>query len=362
MGKETALFNAHKQHNASMTEFAGWNMPLHYGSQLEEHKTVRETAGVFDVSHMRSVDLKGEKCAEFLRHLLANDVAKLKNDGQALYTVMLKDDGGIIDDLIVYRLSETYYRLVVNAATTQKDLAWIDNQISKFNISITPRDDLAMLAIQGPKAFDILRSSFADKFEQVLSTLKRFCGVQLGDWLIAYTGYTGENGVEVILPKQEAAEFFNALVAAGIAPIGLGARDTLRLEAGLNLYGQDMDESESPYSSNLAWTVDLKDEQREFIGKSALAQIKSEGNYKRLIALALEDKGVVRPGMTVLNQSNEVLGKITSGTFSPTAQSGIGLARVILNPEDSYFIEVRGKKLPAQKIKLPFVKNGQKNF
>lgn len=361
MSTKTALYEQHVANQALMTDFAGWKMPLHYGSQLNEHNDVRTHGGVFDVSHMRSIDLLGEDAGTFLRHLLANDVAKLKEDGAALYTVMLNETGGIIDDLIVYRLSPTRYRIVVNAATTAKDLAWIDKQVTNFNVEILPRDDLAMLAIQGPKVFDILTTHFAQNFGDILSSLKRFHAKEHKDWLIAYTGYTGEDGVEIILPKEAAGALFSQLLAKGIKPCGLGARDTLRLEAGLNLYGQDMDESQTPYSSNLAWTVDLKDEARDFVGKDALIKIKQQGSKEKLIGLSLLEKGVLRPGMKVYNQQEQV-GVLTSGSFSPTCQVGIGFARVKPGDAAEYFIEMRGKKVPAQVVKLPFVKNGQRNF
>lgn len=359
MSSRTALYEHHCHHGATLTDFAGWEMPLHYGSQLEEHQFVRECAGVFDVSHMRSVDLQGAGCRAFLRYLLANDVAKLATN-QALYTVMLTHDGGIIDDLIVYRFSDEEYRLVVNAGTTQKDLAWMSKVASDFDVTIKARDDLSMLAIQGPRAFELLTAHCATPFAQLLPELKRFYAARDNEWLVAYTGYTGERGVEVILPHDDAKALFEQVVRAGIRPIGLGARDTLRLEAGLNLYGQDMDESTHPLESNLAWTIDWKDESRDFIGKDAIQKAKSQA-HDRLIALVLAQKGVIRPGMKVLDDSDQVVGTITSGSFSPTCAKGIGLARVHANTAE-YFIEMRGKSVPAQTIKLPFVKAGKCNF
>jgi aminomethyltransferase len=356
--KTTSLNQIHRDLKAKMVDFGGWDMPLHYGSQLDEHHKVRRDAGMFDVSHMLAVDIKGDGARDFLRRLVANNVDKLVQPGKALYTCMLNPHGGVIDDLIIYYLSESHFRMVVNAGTADKDVTWMQAKRDELapRLEITPRRDLAMIAVQGPNArarvWEVIPGSQA-----VTEGLKLFQAVFLDQYFIARTGYTGEDGFEIMLPANEAARFWNALAAAGVAPAGLGARDTLRLEAGMNLYGQDMDETTSPLESGLGWTVDLKTD-REFIGRQALlaAPVKQQ-----LIGLILLDRGVLRTHQKVAIPGNTSEGEITSGGFSPTLNQSIALARVPLTVTagDEVQVIVRDKPLRAKAVKYPFVRNGK---
>ena len=359
--QHTPLYDKHIEAGGKMVDFAGWEMPINYGSQVTEHKQVREDAGMFDVSHMVVLDFKGEKVKAFLQHLLANDVAKLKDQGKALYSGMLNNEGGVIDDLIVYYLADDFYRMVVNAATRDKDLKWIFEQVKPYGLEITERDDLAMIAVQGPnareKAISILDSEAAEK----ASALKPFFGVDANGTFIARTGYTGEDGFEIMVPNEKASELWGKLLSAGVQPIGLGARDTLRLEAGMNLYGTDMDESISPLAAGMGWTIAWEpvdgEEQRDFIGRSALEKEKAEGLKMKLVGLVLEDKGVLRGHQKVVTEHGD--GEITSGSFSPTLGVSIALARIPFDAKDSCHVEIRGKQLKTRIVKPPFVRNGK---
>lgn len=360
MLKMTPLNQTHRDMNAKMVDFGGWDMPLHYGSQLDEHHKVRQDAGMFDVSHMLPVDIKGDNVRGFLRSLVANNVDKLTLPGKALYSCMLTPQGGIIDDLIIYFLSETWFRIVVNAGTADKDVAWMLKQRDELapNLEIIPRRDLAMIAVQGPnartKVWQVIPNSQAATEE-----LKQFQSAVVDQYFIARTGYTGEDGFEIILPAADAPSLWRALHAAGVAPAGLGARDTLRLEAGMNLYGQDMDETKNPMESGLAWTVDLKSE-RDFIGKQALLDTPPT---QQLVGLVLIDRGVLRSHQQVVGQRDgiEYQGEITSGGFSPTMNQSIALARIPVQivVGDEVSVVVRDKKLRAKVVKYPFVRNGK---
>ncbi|CTP86288.1 glycine cleavage system protein T [Xanthomonas translucens pv. arrhenatheri] len=361
MTQKTILNDSHRALGAKMVDFGGWDMPIHYGSQIDEHHQVRRDAGMFDVSHMTVVDLHGAQVRAFLRHLLANSVDKLKLPGKALYTCMLNPQGGVIDDLIVYYMSDTFFRLVVNAATRSKDLAWIGAQAQAFGVEVREREDFAMIAVQGPnaraKAIGLLR----EDDRAAVQKLGRFAafeatsrdGVAL---FVARTGYTGEDGFEIVLPQAQAVAFWNALLEAGVAPAGLGARDTLRLEAGMNLYGQDMDDSVSPYEAALAWTVAL-DEGRMFIGRDVLESQKANGAPRQMIGLVMDDKGVLRHGQKVLTVQGE--GEILSGTFSPTLGKAIAFARVPAGEPGQVRVDIRGKEVPVRVVKFPFVREGQ---
>ncbi|CTP93504.1 Aminomethyltransferase [Xanthomonas translucens pv. poae] len=361
MTQKTILNDSHRALGAKMVDFGGWDMPIHYGSQIDEHHQVRRDAGMFDVSHMTVVDLHGAQVRAFLRHLLANSVDKLKLPGKALYTCMLNPQGGVIDDLIVYYMSDTFFRLVVNAATRSKDLAWIGAQAQAFGVDVREREDFAMIAVQGPnaraKAIGLLR----EDDRAAVQKLGRFAafeatsrdGVAL---FVARTGYTGEDGFEIVLPQAQAVAFWNALLEAGVAPAGLGARDTLRLEAGMNLYGQDMDDSVSPYEAALAWTVAL-DEGRMFIGRDVLEAQKANGAPRQMIGLVMDDKGVLRHGQKVLTAQGE--GEILSGTFSPTLGKAIAFARVPAGEPGQVRVDIRGKEVPVRVVKFPFVREGQ---
>lgn len=360
MLKMTPLNQTHRDMNAKMVDFGGWDMPLHYGSQLDEHHKVRQDAGMFDVSHMLPVDVKGNDVRGFLRHLVANNVDKLTVSGKALYSCMLTPQGGIIDDLIIYFLTEDWFRIVVNAGTADKDLAWMLKQRDALapSLEITPRRDLAMVAVQGPNARAKVWQVIPDS-QIATEELKPFQSAIVGDFFIARTGYTGEDGFEIMLPASDAPAFWKALHAAGVAPAGLGARDTLRLEAGMNLYGQDMDETQNPLESGLAWTVDLKSE-RDFIGKQALLDT---AVARQLAGLVLIDRGVLRGHQEVIGEKGgvEYKGEITSGGFSPTMNQSIALARIPLQIAvgDEVSVVVRDKKLRAKVVKYPFVRNGK---
>jgi aminomethyltransferase len=340
-----------------MVDFAGWDMPVNYGSQIEEHHAVRRDAGMFDVSHMLALDLEGPDATSWLRSLLANDVAKLKETGKALYSCMLNPDGGVIDDLIVYFFTPTSYRIVVNAGTADKDVAWMRQHIAGtgVNVTLNGRRDLAMIAVQGPNAREKTWQALPDT-RSASEALKVFSAASAGDLLIARTGYTGEDGFEITLPAGRAEAVWNALANAGVKPCGLGARDTLRLEAGMNLYGQDMDDDVSPLDAGLAWTVDLKDETRDFVGRSAL---QANPGTRKVLGLILEDKGVLRSHMTVFTASGE--GETTSGSFSPTLEKSIAFARMPRGVEagEPVEVDIRGRRLKARTVKLPFVRHGK---
>ncbi len=358
--KQTPLNAKHRELNAKLVDFSGWEMPIHYGSQLEEHHAVRGDAGMFDVSHMLPVDIRGEAARPFLRTLVANNVDKLATTGKALYTCMLHEGGGVVDDLIVYYMSESWFRLVVNAGCADKDLAWMETQRDRLapGLEIRPRRDLAMIAVQGPKAAERLWRAMPGS-EDLTKPMRPFTAVLVGEMLIARTGYTGEDGFEVMLPAKAAPYFWQALLEAGVRPCGLGARDTLRLEAGMNLFGQDMDERVTPFESGLAWTVDLAGE-RDFIGKDALLRLPRVGpTARQLVGLKLVDKGVLRGHQKVYTAGGE--GEITSGSFAPTLNASIALARVPAGVAlgDEVEVEIRDRRLKARVVKYPFVRNGK---
>jgi len=362
VGQHTALYQKHLDAGARMVDFAGWDMPINYGSQIEEHNQVRQHAGVFDVSHMTVIDVDGEDCSHFLRYLLANDVARLDSPGRALYSAMLNKDGGVIDDLIVYRMSFGY-RLVVNCATREKDLAWLGEQAGGFQVRLRERPELAILAVHGPESIEKVCSILPEAQQTPVQALGNFRGVELdGDWFIARTGYTGEKGLELIFPAAQSPAIWDRLLAAGVKPIGLGARDTLRLEAGMNLYGHDMDESVSPLAANMEQTVAWEPEARDFIGRAALNQhreLQRQGQLPVLTGLVLEARGVLREGQRVVTDQGE--GIITSGSFSPTLKHSIALARIPRNSTTCQ-VELRGTLTPVRMVKPNFVRFGRKVF
>ncbi|SEA10354.1 glycine cleavage system aminomethyltransferase GcvT [Microbulbifer marinus] len=359
MGNRTPLYDTHVAMGGKMVDFGGWDMPLHYGSQLEEHNKVRTDAGMFDVSHMTVVDVDGDGARDYLRYLLANDVAKLDGTpGKALYTGMLNEQGGVIDDLIVY-LRDPGYRVVVNCATREKDLAWMNKQAEGFDVTLSERPHLAMVAIQGPNALAKAKEVLGVDWIPSIDSLKPFQSVARGDWFVARTGYTGEDGLEIMLSGEDAPGFWRALADAGVAPCGLGARDTLRLEAGMNLYGHEMDEETSPLVANMAWTVAWQPEDRDFIGRKPLEQEKAAGVKEKLVGLVLEERGVLRADLPVVVDGSEDRGIITSGTFSPTLGYSIALARVPVTVGDSAQVEMRKKLVPVKVVKPCFVRNGK---
>ncbi|HXZ51584.1 MAG TPA: glycine cleavage system aminomethyltransferase GcvT [Burkholderiales bacterium] len=350
----TPLIDAHRKAGAKLVDFAGWEMPLHYGSQIEEHHAVRRTAGMFDTSHMLAIDVEGHGARAFLSRALANDVGRLAQPGRALYSCMLNERGGILDDLIVYFLREGLFRVVVNAATAEKDLVWLGS-LAAGAAQLRPRRELAMIAVQGPQArartwsaLPVLRAKSEG--------LAPFCGAQAGDTFVARTGYTGEDGFELLMPADSASAAWQRLAQAGVRPCGLGARDTLRLEAGMNLYGQDMDESVTPLECGLGWTVELASG-HEFVGKTALAA-RSPAHAR--FGLVLEERaGVLRAHQAVHGAHGA--GEVTSGTFSPTLQASIALARLPPGyaPGERVEVDLRGKRAVARVVRPPFVRHGK---
>jgi aminomethyltransferase len=356
--KRTPLAQIHIAAGARMVDFGGWEMPLAYGSQLEEHHAVRTQAGMFDVSHMQSVDVTGSGATAFLRRLIANDVAKLTTVGRALYSCMLNPEGGVIDDLIVYFFGPERYRIVVNAATAEKDIDWMRKvaQAEALDVVIAPRPDLAMIAVQGPVARAALwtaRPAWRAATEPLAAFNAAFVDA---DTLVARTGYTGEDGFEIVLPADHIGALWNDLAAGGVRPCGLGARDTLRLEAGMNLYGQDMDEATLPAQAGLSWTVSLKDPERHFVGRDAVEAFNRPAAF---VGLKLSERGVMRAHMAVRSAQGD--GEITSGTMSPTLGVSVAFARMPggVSAGQSVEVEIRGKWIPATVCKLPFVRNGK---
>jgi aminomethyltransferase len=367
MGLKTPLYANYVERGAKLVDFGGWDLPLSFGSQLEEHHAVRRDAGVFDVSHMCIIDLTGTRVREFLSSLLANDVGRLKFPGHALYSCMLLPEGGVIDDLIVYFMTDSWFRLVVNAGTRDKDLAWIREHAAPFAVAVRERTDLAMLAVQGPNAIAKTVAVLPTTWRERLLEIPRFCAVVFDSWLVARTGYTGEDGFEVMLPAEEAAATWHKLLAQGVTPAGLGARDTLRLEAGMNLYGNDMDESHHPLESGLGWTVAFEPRERDFIGRAALERVRLTSGCQ-LVGLLLEERGVLRKSQLVSvagelsgagQRAAPVLGEVTSGTFSPTLNRAIALARIPKGSGPKVLVDIRGKPHAARVVKPPFVRNGK---
>ncbi len=352
----TPLYETHARLGAKLVDFGGWEMPLHYGSQIDEHHAVRKHAGMFDVSHMCTVELRGKDATAFLHYAIANNVSKLKTPGRALYSCMLNERGGVVDDLIVYFFDAENFRLVVNAGTATKDIAWLEQVRAQkgFNVTIKPRKDVAMIAVQGPAAREAVWQALPET-KSATQELKPFNSATVGDIFLARTGYTGEDGFEIILPQQRAAPLWAALQDAGVKPCGLGARDTLRLEAGMNLYGQDMSDDTTPLESGLAWTVDLQSE-RAFVGRAAL---EARAPAQQLIGLVLQGAGVLRAHQKIHTPHGE--GEITSGTFSPTLNKSIAFARIpaAVTIGDTVQADVRGKLLDCRTIKFPFVRHGQ---
>lgn len=358
MSRKTPLYTVHCQQHGQMADFAGWQMPLNYGSQLAEHHAVRQQAGVFDVSHMGVIDVHGADAVAFLRYVLANDIKKLDKNGKALYSCLLNPRGGIIDDLIVYRLEDEFYRLVVNASRREADWQWLHQLSAAYRLHLQERHELAILAVQGPQTWQKLPLVLGLPLAAEVQALRPFHCLRHQDWQISRTGYTGEDGVEIILPAAAAPALWQNLLTHGVQACGLGARDTLRLEAGLNLYGADMDETTTPLESNLEWTVAWLDSQRNFVGRQALAKQKQQGVQRRLVGLVMAESGVLRNHQQVWIDG-EAVGEITSGSFSPTLNCAIAMARIPVGIAQSAMIERRGKMIPVQIVKLPFLKRQQ---
>ena len=357
-GRRTPLYDLHVALGARMVDFGGWDMPVHYGSQIEEHHAVRRRAGVFDVSHMCVIDVLGSGVRAFLSRLVANDVGKLSTPGKALYSCMLNEAGGVIDDLIIYFMDEGWFRVVVNAGTRDSDLAWMRSQAGT-DVQLIERSELAMLAVQGPDARARVAALLGVNAARAMA-LQAFFGAECGDWFVARTGYTGEDGFEVMLPAAQATPTWRALNAAGVGSCGLGARDTLRLEAGMNLYGNDMDTTRNPLESGLSWTVAFEPAARDFIGRRALEAIRAAGVATRFVGLLLEGRGVLRSHQRIrLPGIDTLCGETTSGTFSPTLERSIALARIPKAAGEFVEVDIRGKWLRARVVKLPFVRHGK---
>lgn len=357
MGQRTPLYATHVAQHAKIVDFGGWDMPINYGSQIEEHHQVRRDVGMFDVSHMTVLDLRGPRVREFLRYLLANNVDRLKDAGKALYSCMLNERGGVLDDLIVYFMDESWFRMVVNAATRDKDIAWITKQAQAFSVAVTERSELAMIAVQGPNARGKVHQVLGKAAEASLHDIGVFFARSVGDMFIARTGYTGEDGYEIILPATQAANLWKQLFEAGVKPIGLGARDTLRLEAGMNLYGSDMDETLTPLEAGLAWTVGWNPPERNFIGRAVL-DAQRNTPHRQFVGLVMSDKGVLRNHQKVIARGKEV-GEITSGSFSPTLGKAIAFARLNAGVNGECGVDMRGKVLSVTIVKPPFARNGK---
>jgi len=368
MLKKTALHPEHVRLGARLVDFAGWEMPIQYQSQLDEHHAVRQAAGMFDVAHMAAVDLQGPRVREFLRHLLANDVARLTLPGKApptsgplvgkaMYSCLLREDAGILDDLIAYFLGEDRFRLVVNAGTADMDLAWLQQHAPAYGVSVRRREDLGILAVQGPQARDQVLPLLPTTLQDRAAALVNFQAAWEGECFVARTGYTGEEGFELILPHVELLALWLRLLDAGVRPCGLGARDTLRLEAGMNLYGQDMDETTHPLESGLGWTVAWEPADRRFIGREALEPLRGR-SPRKFVGLVLEGRGIARAHMKV-RFANGATGETTSGGFAPSMKQSIALARVEAGAEGACEVEIRGQWVAARIVKPPFVRGGK---
>ncbi|MBL1293712.1 MAG: glycine cleavage system aminomethyltransferase GcvT [Thiotrichales bacterium] len=356
--KQTVLHPEHLKLNAKMVDFGGWHMPINYGSQIDEHHYVRNDAGMFDVCHMTVVDLHGDKVRDFLKYLLTNNIDKLKVPGKALYTCMLKENGGVIDDLIVYYMTDSWFRIVVNASTREKDIAWIEKHASNYSVDVNERDDLAMIAVQGPNARAKAHAALGADATAKCEDLKPFVAINHDQLFIARTGYTGEDGYEIIIANEDAPALWQALLSQGVKACGLGARDTLRLEAGMNLYGSDMDESITPLMSGLSWVVAFEPKERSFIGRGTLETQAARGDHDQFVGLVLEERGVLRNHQKVF-ANGELIGEITSGSFSPTLGHSIALARIKHTIKDNCEVDMRGKAMTVRIVKPPFVRNGK---
>lgn len=358
MPEHTPLHAQHVEAGGKIVDFAGWALPIHYGSQVDEHHMVRRDAGAFDVSHMAHTDLTGEGATAFLRRLLASDVAELGVDGRARYSCMLNEHGGVIDDLIVYRFGENAYRVIGNAATRVTDLAWMREVADHFDVALSPVNGLAMLAVQGPNAVEKALQAVAPAVAGVAGALERFQASLGRDWFVGRTGYTGEDGFEIAVPEASAVALWQRLRAVGVGPAGLGARDSLRLEAGMALYGNDLDDSVTPLESGLGWTVDFSDAGRDFVGRSALLRQREAGVERQLVGLVLDVRGVLRARQDIYEGYRKV-GETTSGGFSPTTGRAIALARLEHPCNTSLAVDMRGRRLAVTVVPYPFVKHGQ---
>ena len=350
---KTPLNNAHIELGAKMVNFSHWEMPISYTSLIEEHHAVRNTAGVFDVSHMSVFDFNGGDQVAFFEKIFANDIKKISNEDKAIYGALLNEEGGILDDLIIYHANEKF-RLVSNCSTREQNRQWYEKHAVEFGVEVVERSDMGILAIQGPDALSKILS--IDGINPQVNNLQSFGCMFDGDKLYARTGYTGEDGLEIIVPSEDINQFWDQALRLGCTPIGLGARDTLRLEAGLNLYGNDMTIENHPYESNLGWTIDMTDENRQFIGKQALLSI-DQSKSQKIVGIILRDKGVLRSGYEVIHDEGK--GVVLSGSYSPTLQSSIGLARVDQGYKKDGKVMIRNKMLNIDFVSPRFIERGK---
>ena len=358
MGKHTALYTKHLESNASFTLLGDWEVPNHYHSATHEHLAVRQHAGMFDVSHMTIVDIRGIDAEAYLQKLLANNVSRLENTGQALYSTMLNNNGGIIDDVILYNMGN-WYRIISNGHTRNQSIEWMTAHATGYEISLTERPELCLIAIQGPKAISCVKKLYPDAAE-LIDSLNRFEGKTLSHWFYSRTGYTGEDGLEITLPEEDAAELWQTLLDAGVVPCGLQAADSLRIEAGFNFYGKEMSEQESPLTSNMAHSIAWQPEDRAFLGRDALSAEQARGVDFKLVGLVLPQHAAASTGQALTDAENS--GVITSATYSPSLNTNIAIARVPATTQDKCQVSIDGNLVSATVINLPFVRKGKKQF
>jgi aminomethyltransferase len=350
---KTPLNKSHIELGAKMVNFSNWEMPISYSSLIEEHNAVRNTVGIFDVSHMSVFDFDGDNQVAFFEKIFANDIKKIYKDNKAIYGALLNEEGGILDDLIIYHANNKF-RLVSNCSTREQNRQWFEKHAVEFGVKVMERSDMGILAIQGPDALNkILKIK---EIDNQVNTLQSFGCMFEGDKLYARTGYTGEDGLELIVPTKDINHLWDQALELGCTPIGLGARDTLRLEAGLNLYGNDMTINNHPYESNMGWTIDMSDESREFIGKDALLSI-DQSKSQKIVGIILQDKGILRSGYEITHEQGK--GVVLSGSYSPTLQSSIGLARVDQGYKENGKVMIRNKLLNIDFVSPRFLGQGK---
>lgn len=358
--KKTALHDVHQQLGAKMVPFAGFSMPLRYSSDIEEHKTVRQGVGVFDVSHMGEFFLRGPKALDLIQKVSSNDASKLF-DGKAQYSCLPNETGGIVDDLLVYRLSEEEYMLVVNAANIEKDWNWIGQHNTEGVDMENASDRISLFAVQGPKARAVVQKlTDVDLEAMAYYSFQKNTVAGIPDVIISATGYTGAGGFELYVDNQHAIQLWERLFEAGaeygIKPIGLGARDTLRLEMGLCLYGNDIDDTTSPLEAGLGWITKFN---KAFINAENLQKQKEQGVSRKLVGLVMQERGIPRAGYEIYSTEEELIGKVTSGAQSPMLEKGIGLGYVKMDhsqPGTQVLIGIRNRKLSAEVVKPPMIK------
>lgn len=349
---KTHLYDEHVKLNAKIVPFAGWDMPVQYTSVKDEVNAVRQNVGMFDVSHMGEFFVTGPDALKFVDYLLTNDIVSADN-GKAIYSPLCRDNGTVIDDLIVYKFSSERILICVNASNIDKDFTWMKSKLSGFNCELTNRSsDYSLIALQGPKSFEVLKKAFPE-----LADIEYYSVTEIGSFIFARTGYTGEDGFEIFGTHNEIKELWSKFLSLGVVPCGLASRDVLRLEVCYPLYGHELNDELTPYDATLGWTV--KGAKEKFIGKEALA---SKPAKFKLVKLQLE-KGIPRDGYSVVNAKGEVIGVVSSGTMSVTTNKGIALARIEIDKvpaDDVFLVDIRNKHYEAQLFKKPFVTGGHK--